>query len=118
MVVAQAETPPETTVTLSAFLWTFIGALLFILGGWLKKSPPESFKGYKAVQTLIVALIVSLMSIAFNIPPAEALTKLEQWIAAFLQLATSTGLIALIEFWSLAIWRRIHPTQTTKPPNP
>jgi len=122
VVVAQTENPLTAEVTLSAFLWTFIGALLFILGGWLKKSPPESFKGYKAIQTLIVALFVSLISIAFNIPPAEALTQLEQWIAAFIQLATSTGLIALIEFWRLAIWRRLHPQQAqttdTGSPNP
>jgi hypothetical protein len=55
---------------------------------------------------------VALISIAFNIPPAEALIMLNQWIAAFIQLLTSTGLIALLEFWYKALLRR---TQAIKP---
>jgi len=117
MVTAQGE-PVTTGVTWNAFVWTFVGALLFILGGWLKKTPAESFSGSKAVQTLVIALLVSLISIAFNIPAAEALSMLDQWIASFIQLTTSTGLIALIEFWRQVIWRRIHPTQAPGPPKP
>jgi len=83
---------------LSVFVWSFIGALAYILGGWLKQTPQENFSGRKALETLIIALLVALISIAFNIPPAEALALLNQWIAAFLQLLTSTGLIALSEF--------------------
>ena len=109
VVNAQTEAAPVMP-DLATFIWSFVGALLFILGGWLKKTPAETFSGSKALQTLVVALIVGLISIAFNIPPAEALTMLNQWVASFLQLATSTGLIALIEFWRLAIWRRLHPT--------
>jgi len=108
-IMAQTESEP-TLPSASVFIWTFVGALLFILGGWLKKTPAEPFSVYKAIQTLIVGLIVSLISIAFNIPPEQALATLESWVAAFIQLATSTGLIALIEFWRLAIWRRLHPT--------
>jgi len=115
VVAAQAE-PATTGVTLSAFVWTFVGALLFILGGWLKKTPKEDFSGLKAVQTLVIALLVSLISIAFNIPAAEALSMLDQWIAGFIQLTTSTGLIALIEFWRQVIWRRLHPAQAPGPP--
>jgi len=122
LVIAQEPTPAPTTpeISWSVFLWTFVGALLFILGGWLKKTPSEKFSGYKAVQTLVVALIVSLMSIAFHISISESLALLNQWIVAFLQVASSTGLIALIEFWRLVIWRRIHPTQVagTGPPSP
>jgi len=117
VVVAQGE-PVTTGITLSTFVWTFVGALLFILGGWLKKTPAETFSGSKAVQTLIIALLVSLISIAFNIPAAEALSMLDQWIAGFIQLTTSTGLIALIEFWRQVIWRRLHQAQmATGPPN-
>jgi len=116
-VAAQGE-PVTTGITWSAFVWTFVGALLFILGGWLKKTPAENFSGSKAVQTLVIALLVSLISIAFNIPAAEALSMLDQWTTAFLQVTTSTGLIALIEFWRQVIWRRLHPTQmATGPPN-
>ncbi len=94
---------------LNVFVWSFIGALVYILGGWLKQTPQENFSGRKALETLIIALLVALISIAFNIPPAEALAILNQWIAAFLQFVTSTGLIALFEFWYKALWRR---TQT------
>jgi len=99
---------------ISVFVWSFIGALIYILGGWLKHTPQENFSGSKALETLVVALLVALISIAFNIPPAEALALLNQWIAAFLQLATSTGLIALLEFWYKALWRRSQIIQTTK----
>ena len=83
---------------LNVFIWTFIGALIFILAAGSKKTPPEDFSGRKTLETLIIALLVALISIAFNIPPAEAMTMLNQWTADFLQLATSTGLIALLEF--------------------
>ena len=103
---------------LNVFVWTFIGALIFILGGWLKKTPPEDFSARKALETLIVALLVALISIAFNIPPAEAMTMLNQWTADFLQLATSTGLIALLEFWYKTLWRKIQTQQASpRPPN-
>jgi len=64
---------------------------VYILGGWLKQTPQENFSGRKALETLIIAILVTLISIAFNIPPAEALALLNQWIAAFIQLLTSTG---------------------------
>jgi len=101
---------------LSIFVWSFIGALIYILGGWLKQTPQESFSGRKALETLIIAVLVALISIAFNIPPAEALAILNQWIAAFLQFVTSTGLIALFEFWYKALWRRTQTTQSTTKP--
>jgi len=101
---------------LSVFLWSFIGALVYILGGWLKQTPQESFSGRKAIETLVIAVLVALISIAFNIPPVEALAILNQWIAAFLQFVTSTGLIALFEFWYKALWRRTQITQTTTKP--
>ncbi|HKZ94500.1 MAG TPA: hypothetical protein VJ249_07985 [Candidatus Bathyarchaeia archaeon] len=88
---------------LSVFIWSLIGALVYILGGWLKQTPQESFSGRKALETLIITILVALISIAFNIPPAEALTILNRWIAAFMQLLTSTGLIALFEFWYKAL---------------
>jgi len=69
------------------------------LGGWLKQTSQEDFSGRKALETLVIVFLVALISIAFNIPPVEALALLNQWIAAFLQLLTSTGLIALFEFW-------------------
>src|SRR3989337_2396800 len=101
---------------LSVFVRTFISAIIFILGGWLKKTPPEDFNARKALETLIIALLVALISIAFNIPPAEAMTMLNQWTTDFLQLATSTGLIVLIEFWYKTLWRRTQSTQVaTKP---
>jgi len=101
---------------LSVFIWSFIGALVYILGGWLRQTPQENFSGRKAVETVVIAVLVALISIAFNIPPAEALIMLNQWIAAFLQFVTSTGLIALFEFWHKALWRRIQTTPiTTKP---
>jgi len=96
---------------LSVFVWSFIGALIYILGGWLK-TPQENFSGKKAVETVVIAVLVALISIAFNIPPVEALTLLNQWIAAFVQLLTSTGLIALFEFWYKALWRRTQAVQT------
>jgi len=96
----------ERAEMLSVFVWSFIGALIYILGGWLKQTPQENFSGRKALETLIIAVLVALISIAFNIPPAEALTILNQWIAALLQFVTSTGLIALFEFWYKALWRR------------
>jgi len=99
---------------MSVFVWSFIGALIYILGGWLKQTPQENFSGRKALETLVVALLVALISIAFNIPPADALNLLNQWIAAFIQLVTSTGLIALLEFWYKALWRRTQTLQTTK----
>jgi len=99
---------------MNAFVWSFIAALIYILGGWLKQKPPEDFSGRKALETLVLALLVALISIAFNIPPSEALSVLNQWIAAFLQVATSTGLIALLEFWYKALWRRTQTVQTTK----
>jgi len=99
---------------MSVFVWSFIGALIYILGGWLKQAPQETFSGRKALETLVIALLVTLISIAFNIPPVEALTLLNQWIAAFIQLATSTGLIALLEFWYKALWRRTPTIQTAK----
>jgi len=99
---------------MSVFVWSFIGALIYILGGWLKQTPQETFSGRKALETLVIALLVALISIAFNIPPAEALNLLNQWIAALTQLATSTGLIALLEFWYKALWRRAQAMQTTK----
>lgn len=98
---------------LSAFLWSFIGAIVYVLGGWLKQAPQENFNGRKAVETLIIAILVALISIAFNIPPAEALVMLNQWIAAFLQFVASTGLIALLEFWYKALWRRTHSAVNT-----
>jgi len=98
---------------ISAFVWSFFGALIYILGGWLKQTPTESFSGRKALETLVVALLTALMSIAFNIPPAEALALLNQWTAAFIQLATSTGLIALFEFWYKALWRRTQAAEAT-----
>jgi hypothetical protein len=104
----------EADRMISVFVWSFIGALIYILGGWLKQTPQENFSGSKALETLVVSLLVALISIAFNIPPAEALALLNQWIAAFLQLATSTGLIALLEFWYKALWRRTQTIQTTK----
>jgi len=100
---------------MSVFVWAFTGALIYILGGWLKQTPQESFDGRKALESLAIALLVALVSIAFNIPPAEALALLDQWTAAFMQLATSTGLIALVEFWYKALWRRsqtVQPAQT------
>jgi hypothetical protein len=100
---------------LSVFVWSFIGALVYILGGWLKQTPQENFSGRKALETLVIAVLVALISIAFNIPPAEALTLLNQWIAAFIQLLTSTGLIALAEFWYKALWRRTQVVQTAEP---
>jgi hypothetical protein len=63
-----------------------------------------------------MTLLVPLISIAFNIPPAEALALLNQWIAAFIQLLTSTGLITLFEFWYKALWRRTQTVQTTAKP--
>ena len=100
---------------LSVFIWSFIGALIYILGGWLKQTPQENFNGVKALETLIIALLVALISIAFTIPP-EALAILNQWIAAFLQFVTSTGFIALFEFWYKALWRRTQSTHVaTKP---
>ena len=90
---------------LSVFVWTFIGALAYLLGGWLKQTPKEDFNGRKALETLVIALLVTLISIAFNIPPAQALVQLEQWTSALTQFATSTGLIAVIDFWAKAIWR-------------
>ncbi len=96
---------------MNVFVWSFIGALVYILGGWLKNAPQESFSGRKALETLVVAFLVALISIAFNIPPAEALALLNQWMAAFIQFVSSTGLIALFEFWYKALWRR---TQTTE----
>jgi len=99
---------------ISVFVWSFIGALIYILGGWLKHTPQVNFSGGKALETLVVALLVALISIAFNIPPVEDLALLNQWIAAFLQLATSTGLIALLEFWYKALWRRSQIIQTTR----
>jgi len=101
---------------ISVFVWSFIGALIYILGGWLKNTPQENFSGRKALETLIVAFLVALISIAFNIPPSEALSLLNQWIAAFIQLATSTGSIALLEFWVKALWRRTQTIQTTTKP--
>jgi len=101
---------------LSVFLWSFIGALVYILGGWLKQTPQENFSGRKAIETLVIAVLVALISIAFNIPPVEALTLLNQWIAAFIQLLTSTGLIALLEFWYKALWRRTQTVQTASTP--
>jgi len=91
---------------LSVFLWSFIGALIYILGGWLKQTPQQNFSGKKAVETIVIAVLVALTSIAFNIPPAEALNLMNQWIVAFIQLLTSTGMIALVEFWYKALWRR------------
>jgi len=99
---------------LSVFLWSFIGALVYILGGWLKQTPQENFSSRKAVETVVIAVLVALISIALNIPPVEALALLNQWIAAFIQLLTSTGLIALLEFWYKALWRRTQIMQTTK----
>jgi len=99
---------------ISVFVWSFIGALIYILGGWLKQAPQENFSGRKALETLVITLLVALISIAFNMPPAEALSLLNQWIAAFIQLATSTGLITLLEFWYKALWRRTQTMQTTK----
>jgi len=101
---------------LSVFLWSFIGALVYILGGWLKQTPQENFSGRKAVETVVIAILVALISIAFNIPPVEALALLNQWIAAFIQLLTSTGLIALLEFWYKALWRRTQTVQTASTP--
>ena len=98
---------------MSVFVWSFIGALIYILGGWLKQTPQQNFSGRKALKTLVIALFVALVSIAFNIPPTEALTLLNQWIAAFMQLATSRGLVALLEFWYKALWRRTQTIQTT-----
>jgi uncharacterized membrane protein len=43
----------------------------------------------------------------------KALALLNQWIAAFLQFVTSTGLIALFEFWYKALWRKIQTTTKT-----
>jgi len=65
------------------------------------------FRGRKALETLVIAFLVALISIAFNIRPVEALALLNQWIAAFIQFVTSTGLIALFEFWYKALWRRM-----------
>jgi hypothetical protein len=81
----------------------------------LLSSLNKNLYGRKDLETLIIALLVALISIAFNIPPAEALAILNQWIAAFVQLLTSTGLIALFEFWYKALWRRTQTTQTQKP---
>lgn len=100
---------------ISVFAWSFIGALVYILGGWLKQAPQENFNGRKALETMIIALLVALISTAFNLPPAESLNLLNQWTAAFIQLATSTGLIALLEFWYKALWRRTQTMQTAKP---
>ena len=101
---------------LSVFIWSFIGALIYIMGGYLKQTPQENFNGVKALETLIIALLVALISIAFTIPPVEALAILNQWIAAFLQFVTSTGFIALFEFWYKALWRRMQSTHVaTKP---
>jgi len=97
---------------LNAFVWSFIAAIVYIFGGWLKQTPPENFNGRKALETLTIAFLVALISIAFDLPPAEALTLLNQWIAAFLQLLTSTGLIALFEFWYKALWRKTQTIQT------
>jgi len=83
------------------------------LGGWLKQAPQENFSGRKALETLIIAVLVALISIAFNLPPTEALTLLNQWIAVFIQLLTSTGLITLFEFWYKALWRRTQTTPVT-----
>lgn len=91
---------------ISVFVWSFIGALVYIMGGWLKQTPQENFSGRKALVTLVIAFLVALISIAFNIPPAEALALLNQWIAAFIQFVSSTGLIVLFEFWYKALWRR------------
>lgn len=96
---------------MNVFAWSFIAALVYILGGWLKQKPQETFNGKKALETLVTALLVALISIAFNIPPAEALTLLNEWVAALMQFVTSIGLIALLEFWYKALWRR---TQATK----
>jgi len=99
---------------LNAFVWSFIGAIVYIFGGWLKQTPQENFNGRKALETILIALLVGLISIAFNIPPTEALALLNQWIAALIQLATSTGLIAMFEFWVKALWRRTQTMQTEK----
>jgi len=98
---------------INVFVWSFISAIVYMLGGWLKQTPPENFSGRKALETLVVAVLAALISIAFNIPPAEALAQLNQWIAAFIQFVTSTGLIALFEFWYKALWRRTQTTQQT-----
>jgi len=99
---------------ISSFVWSFTGALIYILGGWLKQTPQEDFNGRKALETLILAIFVALISIAFNIPPAEALIELDQWTAAFMNVATSTGLIALVEFWYKALRRRTQAIQAAK----
>jgi len=90
---------------LSTFIWTFIGALVYIFGGFFKQTPKEQFNGKKALETLAIALFVALISIALNVPPAEAMAQLEQSMSALIHLATSTGLIAVIDFWIKAIWR-------------
>jgi len=99
---------------IDVFVWSFIGALIYILGGWLKQTPQENFNGRKALETLIISIVVALISIAFNIPPEDALAVLDQWTNAFVNLATSTGLIALVEFWYKALWRRTQTVQAAR----
>lgn len=90
---------------LRTFVWTFIGALVYIFSGFFNQTPKEEFNGKKALETLAIALFVVLISIALNVPPAEAMAQLEQWTSALIHLATSTGLIAVIDFWIKAVWR-------------
>lgn len=95
---------------ISVFVWSFTGALIYILGGWLKQTPQENFSGRKALETLVIAFLVTLISVAFNIPPAQAMAQLEQWTASTVQFATSIGLIALVDFWTKALWTKSHTT--------
>ena len=81
-------------------------------GRMAETRPQENFSVRKAIETLVIAVLVALISIAFNLPPAEALITLNQRIAAFTQLLTSTGLIALLEFWYKALLRRTQLLQT------
>ena len=81
---------------LSAFLIAVLAAIVYALGGYLKNTPPKEFDDEKFFTTLILGILIGFVSYFYGIQRNAAE-----------QLLVSAGLVAYIEVWGKAAYRRI-----------
>lgn len=79
-----------------AVITAVISALIYAVGGYLKNIEPEKFDAEKFFVTIIIAVLVGSISYYLGISYDTAT-----------QILISAGLIAYIEFWGKAIYRRL-----------
>lgn len=83
---------------LRSLFFAFVAVAVYALLGYFKRADPkESFKPWKFVATLLIAVVAWTISYVFKITPEESVTLV----------LAEVGLVVYIEFVAKAIYRRL-----------